>query len=76
MNIKGTCVRKHEPICSFNVIVDNLVDCEIVHMPPCGQRRFAWCCVPNATAIASAEADPNILLLLTLSSLGGGCLNA
>lgn len=71
MNIKGTCIRKHEPICSFNVIVDNLVGCEVVHVPPCGQRRFAWCCVPRSTALSSQDCDPNILLLFTLSSLEG-----
>lgn len=70
MNIKGSCVRKHKPICTFNVIRENLVNCELVHMPACPHRAFAWCCVESSMAVSSREKDPNVLLLFTLSDVG------
>ena len=67
MNIKGTCVRKYKPICTFNVIKDNLCNCELVHMPKYAHRPFAWCCVESSTAISLKQKDPNVLILFTLS---------
>lgn len=70
VNIKGSCVRKHKPICTFNIIKDNLERCELVHMPSCPHRAFAWCSTSNSSATLRYERNPNVLMLFTFADVG------